>query len=141
MLVGDVRKGIVKTVERVMDSGNEESTARVMTYARAALMALAQLPPDEQINLQKLTVRTGPAARIMGLHPEYVRNLARRGNLKADKENGEYRIALSAVVEFMLVTGSRAETVYLGGTPFLSPGTVIAQPPEDDEPEEAKGAA
>ena len=49
MLVGDVRKGIVKTVERVVDRGNEESTARVMTYARAVLMALAQPPPDEQI--------------------------------------------------------------------------------------------
>ena len=141
MLVGDVRKGIVKTVERVVDSGNEESTARVMTYARAVLMALAQHQPDEDIDIQSLAVRTGTAARILGHHPEYVRNLARRGNLKADKENGEYRIALSAVVKFMLMTGSRAESVYLGGTPFLSPGTVIAQPPEDDEPDEAKGAA
>ena len=51
--------------------------------------------------MQGLAVGTGTAALILGLHPEYVRQIIRRGRLVATKENGEFQVGLPALVDFM----------------------------------------
>ena len=99
MLVDELRQRLVGKVSQVSAEGDETTTATVLAYIRAALTALAGRPGDQEVVLQDLTVGTRTAARILGLHPEYVRFLIRTGRLQATKENGEYRIALASAAE------------------------------------------
>ena len=99
MLVTELRQRMVEKVSQVSSQGDEATTATVLAYARAAFTALAGRPGDQEVVLQELTVGTRTAALILGLHPEYVRLLIRRGRLQATKENGEYQIALVSIVE------------------------------------------
>ena len=80
--------------------GDETAAAVMLGHARAVLVALAHHPDDQEVALGDLTVSTKTAALILGLHPEYVRFLIRRGRLDATKENGEYRIALYHITDF-----------------------------------------
>ena len=99
MLVTELRQRMLGKVAQVSGQGDEATTATVLAYARAALTALAGRPEDQEVALQYLTVGTRTAALILGLHPEYVRLLIRRGRLQATKENGEYQIALASTAE------------------------------------------
>ena len=104
MLINDVRRRLVEKVEQVGTDGDEEATGLILAYVRAVLVTIAGRPEEEEVVLEDLALGTGKAALILGLHPEYVRSLVRRGSLPATKKNGEFRIALSDVVDYM-VTG------------------------------------
>ena len=102
MLVADLRQRVLEKVEQAATGGDEDSAAIALAHARAVLVALARHREDEDLTLQNLAVGTGTAALILGLHPEYVRWLIRQDLLPATKENAEFRIALSAVSDFMV---------------------------------------
>ena len=101
MLVADLRQRVLEKVEQAATGGDEEGAAVALAHARAVLVALVRHREDDNLTLQDLTVGTGTAALILGMHPEYVRNLIRQDELPATKENAEFRIALSAVSDFM----------------------------------------
>ena len=101
MQVKELRGRLLERVEEVAASGDEVSTARVTSYARALLISMALQPADVDVDVEELTVGTRTAALIMGMHPEYVRFLIRSKELHATKINGEFRIPLSEVVRFM----------------------------------------
>ena len=107
MLVAQLRQRLVERVAQVSAEGEETSAAIVLAYTRAALVALAGRPGDQEVVLQDLTVGTRTAALILRLHPEYIRLLIRTGRLQATKENGEYRIALASTAE-LAVAGAGA---------------------------------
>ena len=100
MRVSELRRRLLLRVEQAANTGDEDTAAVALAYARAALVALAQQSGDGEVELHDLTVGTRTAALILGLHPEYVRYLIRRGRLQAKKENGEFRIALSDIGDF-----------------------------------------
>ena len=102
MLVADVRNRLLEKVGQVAAGGDEDDIAKVMAYARAVLIALARHASDGEVALPDLEVETRSAALILGLHPEYIRFLVRQGRLQAKKENGEFRIALSDVVDHLV---------------------------------------
>ena len=107
MLVAELRQRMLERVELAAEAGDEGTAAVVLTHTRAALIALAQYPADSEIALRDLKVGTGTAALILGLHPEYVRHLIRRGRLESTKENGEHRILLAEIADFA-ATGLRS---------------------------------
>jgi len=100
MRVFELRRRLLQRVGEAASTGDEDTAAVALGYARAALVALAQQPGDRDVELHDLTVGTRTAALILGLHPEYVRYLIRRGRLQAKKENGEFRIAISEIGDF-----------------------------------------
>jgi hypothetical protein len=102
MLVAELRQRLAEKVGQAAASGDREDIANVLEYVRAVLIALAQHPEDEEFVLQDAAVDTRTAALILRLHPEHVRYLIRREKLPATKENGEFRIPLSDVAEFMV---------------------------------------
>ena len=102
MRVADLRQRVLKKAAEVADSGDEAATAVLLGCIRALLIALALRSPDEEVNVQELAVGTSTAARILGLHPEYIRELVRRDQLQAQRENGELRIPISDLLSFMV---------------------------------------
>ena len=102
MLVADLRRRVSEKLGQIAAGGDEEATAIFSTYARGVLIALADRPADIGVDLEDLTVRSRTASLIMGLHPEYLRNLIRQGRLQATKENGEFLIKVSDVVGYMV---------------------------------------
>ena len=100
MRVEELRRRVLQRVTKVVAEGEEEILSRVLDFSRALLLALAARPSDEEIDLDGLTLKSGTAARILALHQEYVRELVRKGDLKATKVNGEFQIPLSEVIGF-----------------------------------------
>ena len=100
MRVEDLRQRVVKKMSEVAGSGDEDGVARFLDFSKALLLALASRPSHVEVDLQKLTLKTGTAARIFGMHQEYVRELIRKGELIAGKEKGEFQIPLSEVIRF-----------------------------------------
>ena len=94
----DLRKRVLERAAEASESGDEENIANVLAFARALLVAIASDPVDGEVDPEGLTVKTGTAARILGRHPEYVRDLVRRGEITAEKKNGEFSIPLSEVI-------------------------------------------
>jgi excisionase family DNA binding protein len=101
VLVSELRQRVVAKVAEAASSGDEETTANVLNYSRATLIALAVYSPQDQVDLHQLTVTTATAARILSLHPEYIRALVRRGFLRATKASGEFQIPLEEVVGYV----------------------------------------
>ena len=104
MLVGELRQRLNEKVGQVAASGDQEEIATIMEYVRAVLIALARQPNDVEFDLPNAVVDTKTAALILGVHPEHLRYIIRRKQLPAVKENGEYRIALPDIVDFMVAT-------------------------------------
>lgn len=100
MRVSEVRQRVLGKVQEVAVSGDEEATAKIVDYARAVLVALAPIAEGEDVDLEGLGVGTATAARILSLHTEYVREMIRRGYLKAEKQDGEFRIKFPDLLEF-----------------------------------------
>ena len=100
MRVEELRRRVLDRMTEVVVEGDEEMLSRVLEFSRALLLALASHPADADVDLDGLTLRSGTAARILALHQEYVRELIRKGDLKATKENGEFQIPLSEVIGF-----------------------------------------
>ena len=133
MLVAELRQRLVERVAQISAEGEETSAAIVLAYTRAALVALAQHAGDRDIDLQLLTINTKTAALIVGLHPEYIRLLIRRGRLEAKKENGEYRIALANIAGLAAwgVAGLGQQSEHFARiTEMLRLGTVVWANPE-----------
>ena len=104
MLVGELRQRLNEKVGQVAVGGDQEEISTVMQYVRAVLIALAPQPDGAEFDLQNAAVDTKTAALILGVHPEHLRYIIRREQLPAVKENGEYRIALPDIVDFMVAT-------------------------------------
>ena len=100
MRVEDIRTRVVEKVAEASAGADEESAASVLDFSRALPVALASWPADGDVDLEALTVKTGTAALILRLHREYVRELVRRRELRARKENGEFEIPLAEVMNF-----------------------------------------
>lgn len=100
MRVADLRRRVIEKMNEVAGGGDEEGVARFLDFSKALLLALASHPSDGKVDLETLTLKTGTAARILGLHQEYVRELVRKGELKASKEKGEFQIQLSEVIRY-----------------------------------------
>ena len=81
----DLRKRVLERAAEASESGDEENIANVLAFARALLVAIASDPVDGEVDPEGLTVKTGTAARILGRHPEYVRDLVRRGRSRPRK--------------------------------------------------------
>jgi hypothetical protein len=100
MLVDSLRSRVIERLREVASLDDEEEVARVLTFSRALLLALASHVADAEVDVEALTVKTGTAARILDLHPEYVRELVRKRDLPARKQNGEFNITLSDIVNY-----------------------------------------
>jgi len=101
MQVAELRRRLAEKLQQVATGGDEETVATLLGYGRAVLITLSQHPDDTEVTPQDLFVGTRTAALILGLHPEHVRFLVRRGRLQATKENGELRITLLDVINYM----------------------------------------
>ena len=137
MLVAELRQRLVEKVAQVSSQGDVTTAALVLSHARASLIALTHYAGDREVELRDLTVGTSTAALILGLHPEYVRFLVRSGRLQARKVNGEFRIGLPGVVDFMM-TGMRSLRTRTGpSVGFLQlweasqSGQIVWQRPDD----------
>ena len=151
MLVTELRRRLVDKAAEVASEGDERNTAMVTAYVRAILVALATKPAEADVAVRDLAVGTGTAALILSLHQEYVRSLIRRGNLEATKENGEFHVALSDLLDFMSrapsfpAYGSRQATAELRvraveWEPTWLGGYVAPRPP-DETPEQGEPPA
>jgi hypothetical protein len=101
MMVAELRQRLAERVGQAA-SGDREDIATILEYVRAVLIALAERPEDEEFVLQDAAVDTRTAALILRLHPEHVRYLIRQERLPAVKENGEFRIALTDIADFVV---------------------------------------
>ena len=138
MLVSELRQRLLERVAQVSAQGEETAAAIVLSHARASLIELAQYAGDGEVELRNLTVGTSTAALILGLHPEYVRNLIRTGRIQANKDNGEFRIELPGIVDFMM-TGMQSLRSRTGPSLGLSEiweagqsGPVLWQRPDEE---------
>ena len=142
MRVEDLRRRVLDRMAEVVADGDEEMLSRVLEFSRALLLSLASHPPGAEVDLDGLTLKSGTAARILALHQEYVRELIRKGDLKATKENGEFQIPLSEVIGFQEKAMKHIDPgfhghAWLASRPF--PGTGPAalwmwdQPPENPQ--------
>jgi hypothetical protein len=113
MLVAELRQRLAARVGQASSTESREDIATILEYVRAVLIVLAQRPEDEEFVLQDASVDTRTAALILRLHPEHVRHLIRQERLPAVKENGEFRIALSDLGDFML-SGRSLESSFSG---------------------------
>ena len=86
---------------QIAASGDQVEIATYMEYVRATLIALAQQPNDVEFDLPNATINTKTAALILRIHPEHLRHIIRQEQLPAVKENGEYRIFLRDIADFM----------------------------------------
>jgi hypothetical protein len=111
MLVAELRERLLDRVAQAASVEDQESLATTLEYARAALIALAQYPSDNEFVLQDAAVDTRTAALILRLHPEHVRYLIRSDRIPATKENGEYRIGLPSVADFLVSDGVLESTL------------------------------
>ena len=150
MRVADIRTRVVEKVAEASAEADEEATASILDFSRALLIALASRTGDGDVDLETLTVKTGTAALILGLHREYVREVLRRRELRGRKENGEFEIPLAEVMNF------RARNVRFGSGPqpqsmrhmhrLLERGSYIEawsrapQEPKNDEEADRQGA-
>jgi len=100
MRVDNLRSRVIERLTEVASLDDEEEVSRVLTFSRALLLALASHPGDVEVDVEALTVKTGTAALILDLHPEYVRDLIRKRELPARKKNGEFNIVLSDIVDY-----------------------------------------
>ena len=89
MRVALLRQRLIEKVPEVANSQDEAAMALALDYTRAVLVALAERSDSEDVVLRELRVKTATAARILKLHPEYVREMARQGGFEAEEENGE----------------------------------------------------
>lgn len=148
MRADGLRRRVLKKVSEVAAEGDEEALSSVLEFSHALLLAVASAAPDEDVELEGLTVRSGTAARILALHQEYVRELVRKGEMKATKYNGEFQIPLSEVIGFQAkaqeitspashahqhpkaagqVPGSEFMTTWLWQDPNEAPGADLQQ--------------
>ena len=100
MRADGLRQRVLDNLSEVVAEGEEEALSTVLEFSRALLLALASAAPDEEVEPGKLTVKSGTAARILTLHQEYVRELIRKGEMKATKQNGQFQIPLAEVIDF-----------------------------------------
>ena len=100
MRADGLRQQVLDNLSEVVAEGEEEALSTVLEFSRALLLALASAAPDEEVEPGKLTVKSGTAARILTLHQEYVRELIRKDEMKATKQNGEFQIPLAEVIDF-----------------------------------------
>ena len=69
----------------------------------------------------------------MGIHPEHVRFLVRQGRLQASKENGEIRITLPDLMNFMnMTTKVRLMNAYPIREAILEDSLVLWPRPEEE---------
>ena len=126
MRVEDLRRRVLDRMTEVVTDGDEEMLSRVLEFSRALLLSLASRPPDADVDLDGLTLKSGTASRILALHQEYVRELIRKGEMKATKENGEFQIPLSEVIGFQEKAMKRIDPGFHGHAWLASrqfPGT------------------
>ena len=137
MLVGELRQRLVEKVAQVSSQGDVTTAALVLSHTRASLIALAHYAGDIEVELMDLTVGTSTAGLILGLHPEYVRYLIRSDRLQAKKGNGEFRIGLPGVVDFMMTSMQSLRTRTGPSVGFMQlweasqSGPVLWQRPDD----------
>ena len=103
-----MRESLVERVGLAAAVGDEIPVGMVLSRTRAILVALANNPDDEEVSLEDLTVRKDTTATILGLHREYVRNLARTGQLPANRSNEEFEMLLSEVADYALRSSVRS---------------------------------
>ena len=109
MRVDELRQRLVERIGQVAAEGDEQAAATFLTCSRAVLIALASLPEGEEVSVADLAVGTRVAALITGLHREHLRLLVRRAVLPATKENGEFEIRVSVLLDYMIKESKTAE--------------------------------
>ncbi len=100
MRVDELRRRIIQKLQEVAARGDEESMAKVLDHSRAVLLAVASRTDDDEVDLAELKLTVKTAASILGVEEVYVQEFIRRGYLQAQKENDEYGVPFSEVVNF-----------------------------------------
>ena len=111
MQVAELRQRLGARLQALATEKDPQVVSTILEYARATLIALTPLDDEAEVDLEELTVNTATAAQILSYHPEYVRQLIRLGALSAAKENGEYAIKLTDVIDFHGPLGRLMTTV------------------------------
>ena len=110
MTVTEIRSRVLERLASVVGSGDLEAVADAFFQARILMTALAEAAPSAEIDLESIKVDVKTAAQILQMHPEYVRQLARKGKLESSKENGEVRVNLSALANLNQFPSAYAES-------------------------------
>ena len=94
MRVGLLRERLVATVATAMRNREADAIALTADRMKAMAVALAGLPDDAEVEVDRLDLPTRAAAIVLGFHPEHVRRLIRAGQLRARRVGGDYRLAV-----------------------------------------------
>ncbi|MDQ2689729.1 MAG: helix-turn-helix domain-containing protein [Chloroflexota bacterium] len=94
MKVGVLRERLSSALETAMRNREAPAIALTADRTKAMAVALAGLPDDADVELDRLDLPTRAAATVLGFHPEHVRRLIRTGRLRARRVGGDYRLIL-----------------------------------------------
>jgi excisionase family DNA binding protein len=102
MKVGTIRERLLQRVAEVLQDGSTDDVFLVSDQLRVVAGALANLSPDDDVDLSSYTVDTSQAARMLSYHAEHVRRLIRQNTIKATKVGADYRIPLSELFSVLV---------------------------------------
>ena len=94
MRVALLRRQLVAALETAMRTREADAIALPADRTKAMAVALAGLPDDAEVDVERLELPTRAAASVLGFHPEHVRRLIRAGRLPARRVGGDYRLAV-----------------------------------------------
>lgn len=92
MKVGVLRDRLSAALVTAMRTRGAEAVALTADRTKAMGAALAGLPDDADVELDRLELSTRSAATVLGFHPEHVRRLIRTGRLRARRDGADYRV-------------------------------------------------
>lgn len=97
MRVGVIRERLLQQMSDVLQAGEINRVFLAADQFRVVGGALAGLADSEEIDLDRQTLDTAQAARMLGYHAEHVRRLIRQGAIQATKTGADYRIPLNEI--------------------------------------------
>ena len=95
MKVGLLRERLAAALDAAMRNREGAAVALTADRTKAMAVALAGMPDDAEVDVDRLDLSTRDAAVVLGFHPEHVRRLIRGGRLRARRVGGDYRIAVA----------------------------------------------
>ena len=92
MRVGILRQRLSAALDTAMRNREASAIALTADRAKAMAVAMAGLPDEADVEIERLELATRGAATVLGFHPEHVRRLIRTGRLRARRVGGDYRL-------------------------------------------------
>jgi excisionase family DNA binding protein len=97
MKVAVLRERLGVALATAMRTREADAIALTADRTKAMAVALAGMPEDAEVEVERLELSTRRAATVLGFHPEHVRLLIRTGRLRARRVGGDYRVRLDDI--------------------------------------------